>query len=319
MNLNEAINHASTIFMPEFMFGMGDDAYRAERATNEEALSLLIEEYFGNEKPGFDFGLVLDLAERNRQTCDMIESPDAPGDNSPNLPRALTQEDVVRGVAALQHRKWEKVQAAFEGQNASAGMLYASGKIKGTVLGIDIETTSRCPDRGRIINVGWELIDLERGAAPYDGHAVYCGLPEQYSAGVPLEEIHHIGWNDVAGKKPFVEDKELQEQLLSLMQKYPYMAHNAAFENAWFTLNLPGYAEGRKAHKITPVDTRDICRALDPDVRRLPWDSHPASLENWARRRNTLTADANEVHLGLDDTDLMLRTVIAEFEERNLL
>ena len=61
-----------------------------------------------------------------------------------------------------------------------------------------------------------------------------------------------------------------------------------------------------------------ISRSLDADARSLPRESAPAALENWARRRGTLAADANEQHLGLDDTDLMLRTVQAEFNLKNL-
>ena len=53
-------------------------------------------------------------------------------------------------------------------------------------------------------------------------------------------------------------------------------------------------------------------------MRSLPRESAPASLENWARRRGTLSADENELHLGLDDTDLMLKTVQAEFNRKNM-
>ena len=123
----------------------------------------------------------------------------------------------------------------------------------------------------------------------------------------------------VGDKTPFRENEELHATLLDLMRTYPYMAHNAAFEDSWFALNLPGYAEARKAGDITVVDTRDLCRGLDPDVKRLPFNTKPASLESWARRRGTLSNDANEVHLGLDDTDLMLKTVCAEFELRGIL
>ena len=136
--------------------------------------------------------------------------------------------------------------------------------------------------------------------------------------GVPLENIHHITWADVDGKIPFRENKALQTKLLKLMKKYPMMAHNAAFEDSWFMLHLDGYAEARKAGKIIPIDTRDICRRLDPEARILPRESSPASLENWARRRGTLKPSEKERHLGLDDVDLMLRTVQAEFKERNM-
>ena len=83
-------------------------------------------------------------------------------------------------------------------------------------------------------------------------------------------------------------------------------------------IHLDGYAEARRAGKIIVLDSRQICRSLDADVRSLPRESAPAALENWARRRGTLAPDANEQHLGLDDTDLMLRTVQAEFNLKNL-
>ena len=120
------------------------------------------------------------------------------------------------------------------------------------------------------------------------------------------------------GKLPFRQNFKLQEALLAAMETVPYMAHNAAFEDSWFMLNLNGYAEGRKAGRIVPIDTRDICRRIDPEVRTLPHDARPAALETWARRRKTLKANEKERHLGLDDVDLMIRTVVAEFEERQM-
>ena len=207
----------------------------------------------------------------------------------------------------------------IRGDRDALGVAYARKPIQGTVLGIDIETTGRAPERGYIINVGWEIMELTSDAIPHDAEAHYCGLPDIYRGeDVPLSNIHHIAWDDIDGKTPFRENKELQKQLLKLMKKYPYMAHNAAFEDSWFKIHLDGYAEARRAGKIIVIDSRQICRSLDADVRSLPRESAPAALENWARRRGTLAADANEQHLGLDDTDLMLRTVQAEFNLKNL-
>ena len=187
------------------------------------------------------------------------------------------------------------------------------------MLGIDIETTGRAPERGYIINVGWEIMELTSDATPHDAEAHYCGLPEIYrESGVPLTEIHHITWEDIDNKTPFRENKALQKQILKLMKKYPYMAHNAAFEDSWFKLHLEGYAEARREGKIVIIDSREICRRLDGEVKTLPRESSPAALENWARRRGTLGTGEVEQHLGLDDTDLMLRTVQAEFNEKNL-
>ena len=55
------------------------------------------------------------------------------------------------------------------------------------------------------------------------------------------------------------------------------MAHNAAFEDSWFKIHLDGYAEARRAGKIIVIDSRQICRSLDADVRSLPRESAPAA------------------------------------------
>jgi len=320
MNLGDAISHASTIFMPEFLFGVDEDYLLGERTANEEALHLLLEEYTTNPNPSFDFDLVLDLADRNRSLCDMMGPESVQANRSRNLANHLSDDDILRGVAALQHRSVDKVAKEIEGMNATKGVLYASKPAKGKFVGIDIETTSTSPDRGYIVNVGWEVMELADGAEPTDAHSVFCGIPDEYEAtGVPLSEIHKIQWSDVAGKKPFREDAELQKLLLKTLKAHPFLAHNAAFEDSWFTLHLNGYAEARKAGKIVPIDTRDICRALDPDVKFMSWEAKPTSLEAWAQRRGALAPDEAERHLGLDDTDLMFRTLIAELKERNLL
>lgn len=319
MKLDEAIEHASMMFIPEFLFGMGDGVLAGERATNEEAIHTLIDAFMTEEKPKFSFDLILDLADRNRSICDEMAPEGTRESRSQNLPRNLSDADSYRAIAKLQHRKVETIEKAA-GPNVDRGVLWSGKALRGTVLGIDIETTSTSPDRGRIINVGWEIMDLAHGAEPHDAGSVNCGLPEMYAErGVPLTEIHHITWADIASEQEFRQNEELQKELLSLLCTYPFMAHNAAFEDAWFTLNLNGYAEARKAGKIIPIDTREMCRALDPEVRRMSWDQHPATLENWARRRGTLADDDVERHLGLEDTDLMLRTVLAELEERDLL
>lgn len=320
MNLNDAIGHASTIFMPEFLFGADEVMLQGERSANEEAIHLLVEEYFSNPNPGFEFDLVRELADRNRSLCDMMGPESVQADRSRNLPNHLSDDDILCGVAALQHRSVEKVKKEVEGINATKGVMYGSKPAKGTFVGIDIETTSTSPDRGYIVNVGWEVMCLSEDAEPEDATTVFCGIPDQYEeTGVPLSEIHKITWDDVQGKAPFREDADLQKRLLKVLKSHPFMAHNAAFEDAWFMLHLDGYAEARKAGKIIPIDTRDICRALDPEVRFMSWEAKPASLEAWAQRRGVLAAGEEERHLGLEDTELMFRTLIAELKERNLL
>lgn len=318
MNVPQALEHANAFFFPELVYGSGFQAMDSERQKNEEAMATLREEFAKNDNPAFGFDIIRDLADRNRDLCDQMGSERLNNTRDSSLARGMSDDDLCGQVAALQKRKKATVIREVHGDRNNLGVAYVTKPIKGTVLGIDIETTDRYPDRGYIINVGFELMDLTPDAEPYDPEVHFCGIPEMYrERGVPLERIHHITWADLDGQTPFRENKALQAKILKLMKKYPYMAHNAAFEDSWFTLNLDGYAEARKAGKIVPIDTRDICRQLDPEVKTLPRESSPASLENWARRRGTLQASENEVHQGLDDTNLMLKTVQAEFNARN--
>ncbi len=318
MNVPQALEHANAFFFPELVYGSGFQAMDSERQKNEEAMATLREEFTKNDNPAFGFDIIRDLADRNRDLCDQMGSERLNNTRDSSLARGMSDDDLCGQVAALQKRKKATVIREVHGDRNNLGVAYVTKPIKGTVLGIDIETTDRYPDRGYIINVGFELMDLTPDAEPYDPEVHFCGIPEMYrEKGVPLERIHHITWADLDGKTPFRENKALQAKILKLMKKYPYMAHNAAFEDSWFTLHLDGYAEARKAGKIVPIDTRDICRQLDPEVKTLPRESSPASLENWARRRGTLQASENEVHQGLDDTNLMLKTVQAEFNARN--
>ena len=318
MNVPQALEHANAFFFPELVYGSGFQAMDSERQKNEEAMATLREEFAKNDNPAFGYDIIRDLADRNRDLCDQMGIERLNNTRDSSLARGMSDDDLCGQVAALQKRKKATVIREVHGDRNNLGVAYVTKPIKGTVLGIDIETTDRYPDRGYIINVGFELMDLTPDAEPYDPEVHFCGIPGMYrERGVPLERIHHITWADLDGQTPFRENKALQAKILKLMKKYPYMAHNAAFEDSWFTLNLDGYAEARKAGKIVPIDTRDICRQLDPEVKTLPRESSPASLENWARRRGTLQASENEVHQGLDDTNLMLKTVQAEFNARN--
>ena len=307
MNVSQALEYERQPFIPMFIYG-DHGAMESERQKGEEALKVLETEYFTAEgDPGFDFATVRDLADRNRDLCDQIGEARLRNVTPATLSRGLSDADTCAAIGKMQKRTAASVMREIRGDRDALGVAYARKPIQGTVLGIDIETTGRAPERGYIINVGWEIMDLTSDAVPHDAEAHYCGLPDIYRGeDVPLSNIHHITWDDIDGKKPFRENKELQKQLLKLMKKYPYMAHNAAFEDSWFKIHLDGYAEARRAGKIIVIDSRQICRSLDADVRSLPRESAPAALENWARRRGTLAADANEQHLGLDDTDLML-------------
>ena len=319
MNVSQALEYERQPFIPMFIYG-DHGAMESERQKGEEALKALETEYFTAEgDPGFDFATVRDLADRNRDLCDQIGEARLRNVTPATLSRGLSDADTCAAIGKMQKRTAASVMREIRGDRDALGVAYARKPIQGTVLGIDIETTGRAPERGYIINVGWEIMELTSDAVPHDPQTFYCGIPDLYrETGVPLADIHHIQWSDLEGKTPFRLDTKLQKELLKLMKKYPIMAHNAAFEDSWFMLHLPGYAEARRAGKIIVIDSRHICRSVDGEVRTLPRESAPASLQNWARRRGTLAADENELHLGLDDTDLMLRTVQAEFNLKGM-
>ena len=319
MNLAQALELANAQFLPGFF---SDDATLiSERQKNEEAIGILTDTWMRAPlgKEPFSFSLVRELADRNRETCDAFGAQRLRNERGTSLARGLSDDDLVRGVAALQHRAPADVAREAGPGLQDLALAYRAKPVSGTVVGIDIETTDRYPNRGYILNVGLQLWNLAPDATQDTGYVAYCGIPEEYrDKGVPLSDIHHITWDDLAGKKPFRENAELQRAILAALTTYPYMAHNAAFEDSWFMLHLNGYAEARKAGKVVPVDTRDICRRLDPEVKTLPHEARPAALESWALRRGTLKAGEKERHLGLDDVVLMMRTVLAEFKERNM-
>ncbi len=319
MNLAQALEIAGAISLPGFF--TDDVTLNQERIANEEALALLVE-LWREAKPGqepFSFDMVLNLADKNRVVCDAIGADRLRDTPSPLLDRRLSDHDLCRAVAWLQKRPVEEVEQAAGPDARDLGVVFTEVPVSGTVCGFDIETTSKDPVRGYIVNAGIALMELDPKAKPTSAYATYFGIPDRYAeTGVPLSDIHHITWKDVAGKVPFRENHAIHEALLATFTTVPLMAHNAAFEDAWLTYNLPGYAQARKEGRIVIIDSRDICRRLDPDVRSLPRESSPASLENWALRRKTLKPGQVEKHLGLDDVKLMLKTVQAEFKKRKL-
>jgi hypothetical protein len=319
MNLPQAIEHANAFVFPAFL--TDDQARTNEREKNEEAIGVLTEAWMAaplGYEP-FPFDLVRGLADRNRELCDLIGEERLRNLRGTSLAQHLSDDDLVRGAAVLQQRDVADVRKTAGPGLRDMGVAYVEAPVSGMVSGVDIETTSRYPDRGYIINVGLQFVALAPNGVADKGYATYCGIPDLYaSKGVPLDFIHHIAWKDLEGKRPFRTNPDLQKALLEALVTFPYLAHNAAFEDSWFMLHLNGYAEARKAGRIVPIDTRDICRRIDPEVRTLPHDAKPAALETWARRRKTLKPHEKERHLGLDDVDLMIRTVEAEFAERNM-
>ena len=160
MNASQAIEHANALFFPELVYDSGFSAMDSERQKNEEALAALRDAYATQENPGFGYDLILDLADRNRALCDQIGIERLTNARDTSLARGMSDEDLCAGIAALQHRKPATVLREVRGERTNLGVAYVTKPVRGTVLGIDIETTDRYPDRGYIVNVGFELMDL---------------------------------------------------------------------------------------------------------------------------------------------------------------
>ena len=148
MDLSQAIECASAFVFPGFL---ADDAsLAAERSKNEEALAVL-RDAWSSAEPGhepFGYDLIMSLADRNRDVCDRYGIERLRDASSPNLARKLSDADLVRACATLQHRPVEQV-AALAGQGAAdLNVAYVDAPISGMVMGIDIETTDRDPARG---------------------------------------------------------------------------------------------------------------------------------------------------------------------------
>lgn len=320
MNIQQALEHAHSSVLPGFI--TGDTAITEERRRNEDCVATLMSAWKtskAGEEP-CDFATIMQVADRNRELCDSYGIERLERVNGSSLQRTLSDSDFIRAVAVMQQRSFQKVQKTAGPALQDLSIAYREATIKPiSILGVDLETTSRFPDRGYIINLGMEFIDLREDSDPRDGHSAYFGMPDLYAQkGVPLAQIHHITWDNIAGKTPFRQETKIQEALLHAFCTFPIMAHNAAFEDSWFMLHLNGYAQARKEGKIVVIDSRDICRRCDPEIKSLPRESRPAALESWARRRKTLVSGEKEKHLGLEDVDLMFRTVQAEFKEREM-
>ena len=143
MNVAQALEHANALVFPEIVYCGGFTAMDAERQKNEEALATLRDEYAKNDNPGFGYDVIRDLADRNRELCDQIGIERLNNTRDSSLARGMSDFDLCAGVAALQKRKASTVVREVGGDRNNLGVAYVTKPIRGTVLGIVIETTDR--------------------------------------------------------------------------------------------------------------------------------------------------------------------------------
>lgn len=182
MNVSQALEYERQPFIPMFIYG-DHGAMESERQKGEEALKVLETEYFTAEgDPGFDFATVRDLADRNRDLCDQIGEARLRNVTPATLSRGLSDADTCAAIGKMQKRTAASVMREIRGDRDALGVAYARKPIQGTVLGIDIETTGRAPERGYIINVGWEIMELTSDAVPHDAEHTTAVCPTSTAA-----------------------------------------------------------------------------------------------------------------------------------------
>jgi DNA polymerase III epsilon subunit-like protein/predicted phage-related endonuclease len=132
------------------------------------------------------------------------------------------------------------------------------------LYGVDIETSRASPRNGRIIESG--IAELVRDTAPRIIYSELHGVPESVKRGVGIgfKEVHGITAEDLDGK-PLFSDPSVQKEILERLKSGVMVAHNAIFEDRFFTVELDGYAEARDSGEIEILDTRIIATLLMPE------------------------------------------------------
>ena len=119
MNAQQALEYYRQPFIPMFIYG-DYDAMESERQRGEEALKALVDEWRANDEPGFDFDVILDLADRNRELCDQIGEARLRNLSSPLLARNLSDADLCAAIGKMQGRAASAVAIALSAIMGSA-------------------------------------------------------------------------------------------------------------------------------------------------------------------------------------------------------
>lgn len=189
---------------------------------------------------------------------------------------------VFRDAAAYREETVEQVRAKFESSlsspedkkdpekvEAALRRLYTDynpTNRKKPVVGIDLETNTTSPLRGRIIEMGLT------SRAP-DGTEVrkiqqLHGLSDaaRRGTGTGAVHVHHINPSDLLGKPRFESERNQKRVLSALKRSGVVLAHNARYEDSWLRIHLKGYAEARDKGEIRMLDTMNLTRNLIPDA-----------------------------------------------------
>lgn len=127
---------------------------------------------------------------------------------------------------------------------------------------IDIETTSFTPLNGEIIEYAYLVTDLNGNIL--EEKECLCGVEDSTIHSfreIPTEDITGIKYEFIKNSELFNNSKyykNLEELLLD--DNYIIVAHNASFEDSWFSFNVPGYFE--KNHPFSFL-RKDFGKVID--------------------------------------------------------
>ena len=162
MDINQAIEHANAFVIPGLL--VDDQSIIGEVNKNCDAIKTLLDAWkeapLGQEP--VEFSVIQQLADRTRSLCDTYGVERLRNHRGVGLSRGLSNDDLAAAVAKMQRRRPKAVYKTAGPLLNDLQIAYVEKSVSGTVLGIDIETTSRFPELGYIVNVGFEFWNLGR-------------------------------------------------------------------------------------------------------------------------------------------------------------
>ena len=176
MDINQAIEHANAFVIPGLL--VDDQSIIGEVNKNCDAIKTLLDAWkeapLGQEP--VEFSVIQQLADRTRSLCDTYGVERLRNHRGVGLSRGLSNDDLAAAVAKMQRRRPKAVYKTAGPLLNDLQIAYVEKSVSGTVLGIDIETSSRFPELGYIVNVGFEFWNLGRNTVPVEPHTAYFGI-----------------------------------------------------------------------------------------------------------------------------------------------
>ncbi len=187
-----------------------------------------------------EFSVIQQLADRTALTLRHLRRKGSVhrGVGFPSFPTTILRQQLQRDAASSCPKAvYIKPQVPY--RLLQIGM---SGRaFLAMVLGIDIETTSRFPELGYIVNVALSL-NLGRNTVPVEPSPPPTLAFQRYKKKVFLFPIFTRLRKDVEARSHLETIKSPRGPGLVTMKKIPFMAHNV-YLMTWLMFNIDGWAQ----------------------------------------------------------------------------